>query len=367
MVSPLIVGAGLNVLGSVFGSRSARRAARRQQQAAAQAAQRVQAYGQGAVGRAGELEQFLPEYQTVSPGQFRPVNISTGYGTTQYNPETGQYDQALSQPLAQQQQFSYGASQNLANQLGAFDPQAFAQQRYEGYQALMNPQREAATSDLLGSMKRKGLLGWSQTPVGGTSTERYNPLAAGFQRSIEEQNQALAQRSLGEGTAEQERLARLQQQMFSQGVDINRPLTEQMRYGYNRGDIDFNRLMETTGMANRTAEAGLRNRADLFSMTEPFRRQAELGGIDQELAAAGLMNQARLGQGAGMAQGIQNLGGMFFSGGGGQGGMPGMFNSYFNTSPSSAVSSEVSRLGGNTTNPFSDYWTGRGGWGSYGE
>lgn len=219
MVASLI-GAGLSLAGGLFGSRSARRAARRQQQAANEFAARSQQYAGGALERAQGLEQFLPQYQTVSAGQFRPVNISTGYGTTQYNPATGQYDQALSQPLAQQQQFSYGAAQNLANQLGAFDPQAFAQQRFEGYQALLNPQREAATSNLLGSMKRKGLLGFSQTPVGGTSTQAYNPLTAGFQRAIEEQNQALAQRSLGEGTAEQERLARLQQQMFGQGMDL---------------------------------------------------------------------------------------------------------------------------------------------------
>lgn len=45
---------------------------------------------------------------------------------------------------------------------------------------------------------------------------------------------------------------------------------------------------------------------------------------------------------------------------------PGM-NSWLNTTPSSAVRSEVAGLGSNTWNPMSDYNTGANGWGNYGE
>lgn len=367
MAAPLI-GAGLSLLGGLFGSRSARRAARRQQQLADEMAGRVRSYAQGAAQRGGELGQFLPEYATVSPGTFRPVNLTTGYGTTQYNPATGQYEQQLSAPLAQQQQFAYGAAQDLAKQLAGFDPQAFAQRRFEGYQSLLAPQREAATAQLAGTLKRKGLLGWAQTPVGGTSTERYNPLTAGFARAIGEQDKALAMQSLGEGTAEQERLANLQARMFGRGMDINVPLTEQLRYGYNLGGDEYRRAVEASQMANQAREAEFLNRQRLFQLMEPFEREAALGGMDQQAQAAGLMNQARLGQSAAISGGLQNLGGMFM--GGASAGMPslgGMFGPYFRTSPTSAVSSEISRLGSSTMNPMSGYWTGRDGWGSYGE
>jgi hypothetical protein len=65
----------------------------------------------------------------------------------------------------------------------------------------------------MGNLKRKGLLGWSQSQPGG---ERANPLAAGFQRAIGQQDEELALKAFGEGTAEQDRLARFQQQMFGQ-------------------------------------------------------------------------------------------------------------------------------------------------------
>lgn len=162
MVAPLLIGAGVTALSSLFGSRSARRAAQRAQQQAAEAAAREQAYGREGMMRAQAVGENMPQYTSVSPGTFRPVNLTTGYGATTFNPATGQYESQLAEPLAQQQQFSYGAAQNLANQLGAFDPNAFAQQRYQGYQSLLEPSRQAATSQLLGQLKRKGLLGFEQ-------------------------------------------------------------------------------------------------------------------------------------------------------------------------------------------------------------
>jgi hypothetical protein len=364
MVDPFVVGAGLNLLGGLMQGRSARRAARRQQETADEAAGRIRSYSRGAGERAGALEEFLPEYSTVSPETFRPVNLTTGYGSTRFNPETGQYEQTLSDPLAQQQRFSYGSAEKLAQQLGDFDPQAFAQQRFAGYQSLLQPQRESDTARFMGNLKRKGLLGWSQSQPGG---ERANPLAAGFQRAIGQQDEELALKAFGEGTAEQDRMARLQQQMFGQGMRLNEPLSDQMRYGYGLGGDEYRRAVEAAGLRNRGREGDFLNRQRMFELTEPFTRESELGGMDAQMRAAGLMDQARLASSTGLSQGMMDIGRGMYGGSGSSSRMPSMFSSYFGTSPSSAVSSEVSRLGGSTMNPFSGYWSGRDGWGSYGE
>lgn len=355
MVAPAIIGAGVQLLGGLFGSRSARRAARREQQRADEAAAAQRAYATAATQRAEELAGLAPRPTAQT---FRPVNLTTGYGTTRYNPETGQYEQQLSDPLAGQQRFSYESSQALANQLKGFDPQAFAQQRFAGYQSLLTPQREAATSRLLGQLKRKGLLGFEQTPVGGTSTQRYNPLTEGFARAMAQQDEALALKAFGEGTAEQERLAALQERMFGQGMRLNEPLTSQMRYGYDLGERDYRRIAD--------AEAReFQQRERMFALTEPFRRQMELGGLEAQAQAGTLANQQRLAASQGLTRGMMDIGGRFF--GGSQVPQSGMFGSYFGTTPTAGVSSEVSRLGSSTMNPFSDYYTGRGGFGFYGE
>lgn len=323
MVAPFVVGAGLNLFGGLMQGRSASRAARRQQQMADEAAGRIRSYSQGAGERAGALGEFLPEYSTVSPETFRPVNLTTGYGSTRFNPETGQYEQALSEPLERQQRFSYGSAGKLAQQLGDFDPQAFAQQRFAGYQSLLQPQRESDTARFMGNLKRKGLLGWSQSQPGG---ERANPLAAGFQRAIGQQDEELALKAFGEGTAEQERLARLQQQMFGQGMRLNEPLSEQMRYGYGLGGDEYRRAVEAAGLQNRAREGDFLNRQRMFELTEPFARESELGGMDAQMRAAGLMNQARLSRSTGLTQGLMDIGRGMYGGSGSSSGMQSMFS-----------------------------------------
>lgn len=367
MVAPLI-GAGVSLLGGLFGSRSARRAAQRAEQQAAARAAATQQYGREALGRVQGLEGFLPSYQAPSAGTFRPVNITSGYGRTAFNPQTGEIEQVLSDPMQRQQQFAYGAAQSLADQLGGFDPQEFARRRFEGYQGLLEPERQAQTSQLLSQLKRKGLLGWSQTPVGGTSTEAVNPLAQAFEAARARQDQELAMRAMTEGATEQERLARLQSTLFGEGARINDPLMRQMEASQRMGEAAFSREMGAAEMANRLAGQGFADRARLLQMSEPFAAMAATGGMQDQAAANAMMNQARLGQSQGFAQGLQRMGGLF------DGMMPtpnfpgvGMFGSYFGTSPSPMLSAEVSRLGGSTMNPFSGYWTGRGGWGSYGE
>jgi hypothetical protein len=305
MVMPLAIGAGVQLLGGLFGSRSKRKAAARAQAQAAAEAARLQAYGRGAVDRHSGMMQ---EQRGIN---FRPVNISTGMGTHKFGPD-GSVEAQLSQPLQQQQDWMYGQADNLRGQMGNLDRDAFAQQDYQRMQALMGEGRNAAMSGTMGMLSRKGLAGFGMDAgTGGGST---NPIMSSLMDRFNRQDQEMAYNSYGRADNEMKRLMDMQRQMFGGGAEINNMLNPQLMQSMQFGQQNF---QNDRSMFN--------DRYSMFQNKELMQKIAELGGMEGISAANTAANQARLGQSTGFWGGVSNLGaGMM--GGGNLGGMfGGMF------------------------------------------
>lgn len=300
------VGAGMSVLGSLFGGRSAKKAAARAHEQAMQRQAQIQQYGNQAASRLDGQQAMLSDVA------FKPWNITSGNGTNRINPLTGEITQELSQPLQQQQDWSYQQAQNIQGQLGNFDRDQFAQQEYQRHLALLQPSRNDQMAGMMNMARRKGVGGLSVSSLGSAPGQgvAVNPLAAGLGQQWGQQDQALAARSYGMADNEMARLYGLQSGLFGQGLKLNDAVDDQMEQAMRFGQQDFN---------NQRTQ--FQDQYGLFRDQEQYRKMAALGGMEGIQEAQNMGIQARLGRDQGIASSMTKLGGqmigagMFGSGG----------------------------------------------------
>lgn len=291
-----IAGAALQLGSGLFASRSARKAAQqREAQARARQAQ-IQQYGQGALERSQALTNELPT-------GFRAWNIKTGLGNWSVDPTTGQATAQMSPEAAAQQQRLYGASNTAWNQLGNFDRQQFAQQEFNRGQGLLQEGRNADLSNLLGMLQRKGLAGFGQTAVGGTSTVETNPLLNSLFDRRNRQDLELMDRSFGAADTQLDRLSNRATDFFNRGYGMNDDLNNQLETGLRLGEQERQRAL-----------TDWQNRYRAFGDNEQYRKIAELGGMEEVMSAQDLGLQARLSGNTGLARSVDNIGGMMMQG-----------------------------------------------------
>ena len=157
--------------------------------------------------------------QAASQAQFRPVGITTRFGTSQFqfNPQTGQLEsagytvspeaQALQNRLmglsgagltqAEQAQAQYaplaGAAQSLfglGQQYLAQSPQEVAQKYMESQQALLQPERERQLATIRNRLQKTGRTGLAVAQGG--ELQAANPEMAAYYNALAQQNAQLA-------------------------------------------------------------------------------------------------------------------------------------------------------------------------------
>jgi hypothetical protein len=292
------IGAVLSIGSSLFGRSSAKRAARRAEAQARARQAAIQGYGRDALGRSQAMA-------AQQPTGFTPWNVRTGFGGWNIDPATGQATAEMDPTAKGFQDWAYGQSQEARNQLGNFDRQAFAQQEYNRGQGLLQEGRDADLSNLLGSMQRKGLVGFGQTPVGGTSTSQSNPMLNSLFDRQNRQNLELMDRSFASGDRQMDRLSQRATGLFDTGYGMNDDLNNQLQMNMQFGEADRSRaLQDWQNMRMSGADQ------------EQYYRLAALGGMEDVGNAQTMGNQARLGSNMGLAQIGSNMGGMMMSGGG---------------------------------------------------
>jgi hypothetical protein len=130
---------------------------------------------------------------------FKPYTMISGTGETSYDPETGKWKSALSQPFQGAQDVALSGATNLLGQLGTFSPQ---QRQSEIYQdlfkqqsELLQPQFQAQAAQLQNKLFGGGRLGLRLAAEGqglGQGGGMVQPDALGLGR---QQQQTMAQLS----------------------------------------------------------------------------------------------------------------------------------------------------------------------------
>lgn len=130
---------------------------------------------------------------------FKPYTMISGTGETSYDPETGTWKSALSEPFQGAQDVALSGATNLLGQLGTFSPQARQAEIYKDlYQQqadLLSPQFQAQAAQLQNKLFGSGRLGLRLAAEGqglGQGGGMVQPDALGLGRA---QQQTLAQLS----------------------------------------------------------------------------------------------------------------------------------------------------------------------------
>lgn len=329
------------------------------------------------------------QLQAARNAQFRPVGITTNFGqsTFRIDPNTGQLVSAgyTLAPQLQGLQTSllggYGtALQNAQNvstapltagaeslyNLGqgylSESPEAARQRYISQQQALVSPANEQALAGIRNRLFQTGRTGLATGGTAAGNMAATNPEMAAYYNALANQNRQIA------AGAEQ---ASQQQIQFGQGLLAGGAGLQGTGYGLQTAAYDplktqlgLGTSIESMGGQTLGLGSELGGRASTAG--------AAAGQLASTAAQTGLAGQiAQQGLNATANTSTMNqLTGLF----GGQGGVntpgyAGQLGSWFNNliGGGGAVGSQVSALGGNIYNPFSGYYTGADGWGSYGE
>lgn len=329
------------------------------------------------------------QLQAARNAQFRPVGITTTFGQSnfQIDPATGQLKSAgyTLAPQLQNLQTSllggYGtALQNAQNvdttalsqgagslySLGqgylGESPEAIRQRYISQQNALLAPENEQVLAGVRNKLFSTGRTGLATGGTAAGNMAQTNPELAAYYNSLAKQQAQLAANA---------DLAAQNQATFGAGLLSKASGLQSLGYG-----------LQTAAYDPLKTQLGLGTQIEALGQ-QPLGLGSELGGKASSAAgAAGNLaaTAAQTGLAGQIAQqglnatanntAMNKITGLL----GGQGGVntpgyAGQLGSWFNNliGGNSAVSNQVSQLGGNVYNPFSGYYTGSDGWGYYGE
>ena len=169
--------------------------------------------------------------QAAAAAEFKPYGVTTGFGTSYFNPETQQAGYTLDPVLEAFRNSMYAGAGQFMGQIQA-DPQAAAQNYYNQQQALMAGGRGAEDIALRQQQQQRGRigLGLSGAAMGaGAGTGYVNPEQYQQQLARSQQDQQLAARSQQMAQADIDRAISRATGLFQTGAGIEemglRPLT----------------------------------------------------------------------------------------------------------------------------------------------
>lgn len=169
--------------------------------------------------------------QAAKAAEFKPYGVTTGFGTSYFNPKTQQAGYQLDPVLESFRNAMYGGAGQFMSQVQA-DPQLAAQNYYNQQQALMAPSRGAEDIALRQQQLQQGRIGLGLSGASqgaGAGTGYVNPEQ--YQRDLARSmaDQQLAARSTQEAQADIDRAIARATGLFQTGAGIEemglRPLT----------------------------------------------------------------------------------------------------------------------------------------------
>jgi len=169
--------------------------------------------------------------QAAAAAEFKPYGVTTGFGTSYFNPETQQAGYQLDPVLEAFRNSMYGGAGEFMSQVTS-NPQAAAQNYYNQQQALMQGSRGAEDIALRQQQLQRGRigLGLSGAAMGaGQGTGYVNPQQYQQQLSRSLADQQLAAQSTQMAQADIDRAINRATGLFQTGAGIEemglRPLT----------------------------------------------------------------------------------------------------------------------------------------------
>ena len=169
--------------------------------------------------------------------RFRPYAVSTGFGSSWFNPETQQAGYALDPALAAYRDVNLTGAAQVANQL-QLDPTAASQTYYNQMQSLMAPQRAqdraALQQDLFGS-GRLGMRLAGEGAGAGAGGGMYQPDILGYNKAQELANQQMAMQARQQAQNEMDQAIARSQGLFSYGTGVEQLGAQALEYGANLG------------------------------------------------------------------------------------------------------------------------------------
>ena len=221
--------------------------------------------------------------------KFRPYSVTTGYGSSFFNPETQTAGYTLDPRLKAMQDLFYGQSEQALQTLGATSPEQEAQKYYAQQMGLLAPQRaqEDIAARQAGLMSGRIGLGVSPAAAGaGVGGGLLNPDEFARMKARELANAQLAAQSTEYGQSMIDKLMARAGTGLQQGAGVE--------------ELGLKPLTIGADIGNRQATAGAASGQLLSSGTN-----AAMQNLMQGTTAA---NQYRLAANLGTAQGLQNAG-----------------------------------------------------------
>lgn len=203
--------------------------------------------------------------------RFKPYGVTTGFGSSWFNPQTQQAGYTLDPALAAFRDYNLMGAGAVADQLAAtgLDPQQQAAVYYQQAQDLMAPQRAQQQSELQQDLFGSGRLGMrlagERAGAGRDTGGMYQPDVLGYQRAQEMANQKLAMDSRQMAQQEIDNMIRRSQGLFTYGTGVEELGMKPFQMGAQLGGAASNaganagQLLQTglNAAANASAKAGM--------------------------------------------------------------------------------------------------------------
>lgn len=174
--------------------------------------------------------------------RFKPYGVTTGFGSSYFNPVTQQAAYQLDPALAAYRDTNLTGAAMVADQLGAtgLDPTQQAQNYYNQAQNIMAPQRAQQQTQMQQDLFGSGRLGMrlaGEASGAGRDTGMYQPDALGYNRAQELANQKLAMDSRTMAQQEIDQMIARSQGMFSYGMGVEEMGMTPLRLGAELGGM----------------------------------------------------------------------------------------------------------------------------------
>lgn len=226
-------------------------------------------YQQSQAAKDAAAAQQAAASQAADAATFKPYSVTTGFGTSYFNPETQTAGYDLDPALAAwRDQMLMSAGQAMPT---SFDTTANAQQYYDEMQSMMQPARQAENLQMQQDLFGSGRLGMRLAGAGaGAGTGMVQPDVFGLNQSRSQADQALAQQARTQAQTELDAAIARGTGLFNTGVGVEQLGLKPLEIGGNLGGAAMSPaaaeslLSGGLGAAASNYAAGL-NTAGMFS------------------------------------------------------------------------------------------------------
>jgi hypothetical protein len=227
----------------------------------------LSAYGQNQANEAAKdaaAAQLAASQTAANAAAFKPYSVTTGLGTSYFNPETQTAGYVLDPALqAWRDQYMQNAATAMPT---SFDTQANADKYYQEMQAMMQPARQAENLAMQQDLFGSGRLGLRLAGAGaGAGTGMVQPDVFGLNQSRALADQALAQQARSQAQTELDQAIARGTGMLQTGLGIEQLGMTPLEmggtlggYGSSAGSAQANALLQGgLGAAQANLAAGL--------------------------------------------------------------------------------------------------------------